>query len=118
MVGSTVLRIGARSMMYSRGFRRMSFFKDLVSYDCQSGVSAKRFVLVIAGVALSIATIVLAAAAFIGVEVEMALWAVTTPLSAMAGASYIARREDGGIISTEVRSSHEEVIHNHPHKDT
>ena len=72
----------------------MSFFKDLVTVDCDSGISSKRFVLVIAGISLSLATIILAIAAVMGVGVEMELWAVTTPLSAMAGASYITKKDD------------------------
>lgn len=62
--------------------------------DCESGISSKRFVLVIAGISLSLATIILAIAAVMGVGVEMELWAVTTPLSAMAGASYITKKDD------------------------
>lgn len=71
----------------------MQFFKDIVSSKSLSGASSKRFVLVIAGCSLSLSSIVLSVAACFGIDVEMALWAITTPLCAMAGVSYVGKKE-------------------------
>ena len=71
----------------------MGFIRDVLTYDAESGASSKRLVLVVAGISLSICAIMLSAGALLGYEVEMALWAVTTPLCAMSGAAYIGKRE-------------------------
>ena len=56
--------------------------------DC-GDASAKRFVLIAGGLSLSLSSIILALAAVYGKDVSNALNAVTWPLAAMAGASYI-----------------------------
>ena len=56
-------------------------------------LSSKRFVLIISGVSLSISTIILSVAACLGVEVTSALFAVTGPMCALAGVSYVAKKE-------------------------
>lgn len=65
-----------------------NYFKAITS-DSNGNPSSKRFILVIAGCCMSLATLVLAGAAVVGVDVEGALWAITGPLSGMAGASYV-----------------------------
>lgn len=72
----------------------MGFLRDVVSAKSESHSSSKRLVLVMAGFSLSVSVIILTiAAAFFGVDVEMVMWAVTTPLSGMAGASYVFRKD-------------------------
>lgn len=80
------------------------FFRDLITVDtdAQSGLSSRRFVLVMAGMSLSIATIILTIAAAFGNDVEMPLWAVTTPLTALAGGAYITKRDHFKAASTKM----------------
>lgn len=70
---------------------KFQFMRDVMSYNPEGGASAKRFVLIIAGVALSISTIILSSAAVYGVEVASSLWAVTTALAGLAGVSYVGK---------------------------
>ena len=72
---------------------KFQFMRDVMSYNPESGASAKRFVLIIAGVALSISTIILSSAAVYGVEVASSLWAVTTALAGLAGVSYVGKKD-------------------------
>ena len=72
---------------------KFQFMRDVMSYNAESGASAKRFVLIIAGVSLSISTIILSSAAVYGVEVASSLWAVTTALAGLAGVSYVGKKE-------------------------
>lgn len=51
--------------------------------------SAKRFVLILAGVCMSISVVILAIASVYGKDVSSALNAVTIPLAAMCGVSYV-----------------------------
>lgn len=72
----------------------MNFIKDMLSFNQVPGSpSSKRFVLVIAGVALSISVIILSVAAAYGVPVAGELWAVTSTLAALAGVSYVGKKE-------------------------
>lgn len=71
----------------------MGFIRDVLTYDSESGASSKRLVLVVAGISLSICALVLSAGALMGYEVELALWAVTTPLCALSGVAYVGKRE-------------------------
>ncbi len=61
------------------------FFED----NATGRLSSKRLVLIMAGSALSISTVMLAVAAMLGHGEEGALWAVTTPLAALAGGGYV-----------------------------
>lgn len=51
--------------------------------------SSKRLIFIVAGLCLSAASVILAAAAAMGHNVEGALWAVTTPLAALATGGYV-----------------------------
>lgn len=51
--------------------------------------SSKRLIFIVAGLCLSAASVILACAAAMGFEVEGSLWAVTTPLAAMATGGYV-----------------------------
>lgn len=73
----------------------MSLFRDIITQRSISGASSKRFVLVIAGISLSLSVIILSAAtALYDVDVAAELWAVTTTLAALAGVSYVGKKED------------------------
>lgn len=66
-------------------FKFMDFLKE------STDASSKRLVLVLAGVALSIATLIFCYVAYAtGKDVSNELWAITIPLSALAGVSYTA----------------------------
>lgn len=72
---------------------KLPLWRGLVSYQAGPGPSSKRFVLVIAGIALSLSTIILSVAAVYGIPVSAELWAVTSTLAAMAGVSYVGKKE-------------------------
>lgn len=72
---------------------KFQFMRDVMSYNPEGGASAKRFVLIIAGVSLSISTIILSSAAVYGVDVASSLWAVTTALAGLAGVSYVGKKD-------------------------
>ena len=72
---------------------KMGLFKDIITQKSASGASSKRFVLVIAGISLSLAVLVLSAAAAYDIDVAAELWAVTTTLAALAGVSYVGKKE-------------------------
>lgn len=72
----------------------MGFLKDIITRHSESRASSKRLVLVVSGLSLSICTIILSVAAFMGLDVSAVMWAVTTPLSALAGVSYVAKKEE------------------------
>lgn len=67
----------------------MNWLREAIS-DSKSGTaSAKRLAMLLATVALAIATVVLAAAALLGHDVAVALGAVTVPLAGLGGYSYV-----------------------------
>jgi hypothetical protein len=74
----------------------MKFFKELLSFNpgVVGSLSSKRFVLVIAGVSLSISVLILSVAAVYGISVAAELWAVTSTLAALAGVSYVGKNEN------------------------
>lgn len=55
-----------------------------------TAASSRRFALVVAVLALGLATVILSIAACLGVEVSAALGVVTVPLAGVAGWSYTA----------------------------
>lgn len=80
----------------------MGFLKDIISAKSETNASSKRLVLVMAGFSLSLSVIILTiAAAFFGVNVEMLMWAVTTPLSGLAGASYVFKKDNPNGVSIQ-----------------
>ncbi len=72
---------------------KMGLFKDIITQKSVSGASSKRFVLVIAGISLSLAVLILSGAAAYDIDVAAELWAVTTTLAALAGVSYVGKKE-------------------------
>ena len=72
---------------------KMGLFKDIITQKSASGASSKRFVLVIAGISLSLAVLILSVAALYDIDVASELWAVTTTLAALAGVSYVGKKE-------------------------
>lgn len=71
----------------------MGLFRDIITQKSVSGASSKRFVLVVAGISLSLAVLILSGAALYGIDVASELWAVTTTLAALAGVSYVGKKE-------------------------
>ena len=68
-----------------------SYLREVIADN--TNASAKRFALVIATLALGVATVALSIAACLGVDVSVALGTVTVPLSGMAGYSYIGGKK-------------------------
>ena len=49
--------------------------------------------MVVAGISLSLAVLILSGATLYGIDVASELWAVTTTLAALAGVSYVGKKE-------------------------
>ena len=67
----------------------MSWLREAINDSKTMKASSKRVVMLMAGVAMSVAVIVLAWAALRGHEVAAALGAVCVPLAGMSGYSYV-----------------------------
>jgi len=67
----------------------MNWLREAISDGTSGNASAKRVAMLSAVFALSIAVIVLAAAAFNGRDVALALGTVTVPLAGLGGYSYV-----------------------------
>lgn len=67
----------------------IEFLSNALRDGKTGNASTKRIVLLMAAVALSLATVILAIAACRGGDVSAALWAVTTPLATIATGSYV-----------------------------
>lgn len=68
---------------------RMTWLREAVSDGRSGRVSTKRVVMLAAGLSMSISTLALVVAVFIGWDVSGPLVAFGTSLSAMAGAGYV-----------------------------
>lgn len=66
-----------------------SFLTGFFTDGKSQNPSSKRLIFIVAGLCLSAASVILAIAAASGNNVEGALWAVTTPLAAMATGGYV-----------------------------
>lgn len=88
-----VLLIDQNYMKLLERLSKMGLFKDIITQKSVSGASSKRFVLVIAGISLSLAVLILSGAAAYDIDVAAELWAVTTTLAALAGVSYVGKKE-------------------------
>ncbi len=68
---------------------RMAWLREAVSDGRSGRVSTKRVVMLAAGLSMSISTLALVVAVFVGWDVSGPLVAFGTSLSAMAGAGYV-----------------------------
>ena len=67
----------------------MKWIREAIS-DSQTGkASMKRVAMLIASIALATSLVILAAAAFVGREVALAMGAVAGPLAGLAGYGYV-----------------------------
>lgn len=84
----------------------MGVVREFLSDGNTGKPSVKRLVLLIACIALSVATVVLACAGWLGRDVGVAIAATASPLAGLAGYGYVngkaveRRNKDGGIDST------------------
>lgn len=78
----------------------MTWLREAINDGKTGQASSKRVVMLLAGVAMSIAVIVLSVAAVFGHPVAGELGAVSVPLAGMAGYSYVGGRQ------AEVRNEH------------
>lgn len=76
----------------------MKFLRDALSDGQTLSPSTKRIVLLMAAIALSLATILLAIAACRGSDVSASLWPVTSALSLIATGSYVGGKAAEGKI--------------------
>ena len=67
----------------------MNWLREAINDNRTQRASSKRVVMLMAGLAMSVAVVILAAAALYGYEVAAALGAVCVPLAGMAGYSYV-----------------------------
>lgn len=67
----------------------MSWLREAISDGRTARASMKRISMLIASVALATSLIILAAAAFVGREVALAMGAVAGPLAGLAGYGYV-----------------------------
>lgn len=67
----------------------MNWLREAISDNRTHLASSKRVVMIMAALAMSVAVVVLAGAAWYGYEVSLALAAVCTPLAGMAGYGYV-----------------------------
>ena len=74
----------------------MTWLREAISDGKTRQASSKRVVMLLAGVAMSIAVIVLAVAAVFGHPVAGELGAVSVPLAGMAGYSYVGGKQAEG----------------------
>lgn len=82
----------------------MNWLREAISDGKSGTASAKRLAMLVATFALAIAVVVLAAAAYLGHDVALALGAVTVPLAGLGGYSYVggkyAERKHGEITTS------------------
>ena len=67
----------------------MNWLREAINDNRTNRASSKRVVMLMAGLAMSVAVVILAAAALYGYEVAAALASVCAPLAGMAGYSYV-----------------------------
>ena len=67
----------------------MRWIRETINDSRTGKASSKRVVMLMAGVAMSVAVVLLAVAAMYGREVAAALGAVCVPLAGMAGYNYV-----------------------------
>lgn len=89
----------------------MNWLREAISDGKSGTASAKRLAMLVATFALAIAVVVLAAAAYLGHDVALALGAVTVPLAGLGGYSYVggkyAERKHGETISATLMQTTE-----------
>ena len=71
----------------------MSWLYDSLVDGVTQKVSSKRVVMLMAATAMSVATLLLSAAALLGHDVGLAIGAVTAPLAGLGGYTYVNGRE-------------------------
>ena len=67
----------------------MTFLLEAMRDGAHGNASAKRVAIVVGSFALSVSVVLLAVASCFGVATSDALWAVSTSLAALSGASYV-----------------------------
>lgn len=67
----------------------MNWLRESISDGKTGAASSKRIAMLSGAVSMSVAVIVLSAAAWFGYDVAAALWAVTVPLAGLGGYSYV-----------------------------
>ena len=67
----------------------MNWLRESISDGKTGQASSKRIAMLSGAISMSVAVIVLSAAAWFGYDVAAALWAVTVPLAGLGGASYV-----------------------------
>lgn len=70
----------------------MTWLREAINDGKTGQASSKRVVMLLAGVAMSLAVVVLAVAAVLGHPVAAELGAVSVPLAGMAGYSYVGAK--------------------------
>ena len=67
----------------------MNWLRESISDGKTGQASSKRIAMLSGAISMSVAVIVLSAAAWFGYDVAAALWAVTVPLAGLGGYSYV-----------------------------
>ena len=67
----------------------MAWLREAINDSATNKASSKRIAMLSGASAMSVAVIVLSAAAWFGYDVAAALWAVTVPLAGLGGYSYV-----------------------------
>lgn len=67
----------------------ITWIREAINDDKTNKASSKRVVVLMAGLAMSVAVVILSVAALFGFEVAAELGAVCVPLAGMAGYSYV-----------------------------
>lgn len=67
----------------------MTWLREAINDSATNKASSKRIAMLSGASAMSVAVIVLSAAAWFGYDVAAALWAVTVPLAGLGGYSYV-----------------------------
>ena len=67
----------------------MNWLREAINDGKTGQASSKRIAMLSGAISMSVAVIVLSAAAWFGYDVAAALWAVTVPLAGLGGYSYV-----------------------------
>ena len=67
----------------------MNWLREAINDSTTNKASSKRIAMLSGAASMSIAVVVLSAAAWFGYDVAAALWAVTLPLAGLGGYSYV-----------------------------
>ena len=67
----------------------MNWLRESINDGKTGQASSKRIAMLSGAISMSVAVIVLSAAAWFGYDVAAALWAVTVPLAGLGGYSYV-----------------------------